>query len=77
MLACEHIGIAPKIAYLPRGMDPVPLIVSKNLCRRHMSPSQRALVAARMVTLAGKGRPSEIDQYDQLVILISMTSIAL
>ena len=60
LLACEHIGIAPKISHFPRDMDPTAYIVSKNLVRRHMTPSQRALVAARMVTVTGRGRPSEI-----------------
>ena len=58
LLACERAGIVPKIAYLPRGMDPAAYIVSMHFLRRHMTPSQRALVAARMVTLTVSGRPS-------------------
>ena len=58
LLACDRAGIAPKIAHLPRGMDPAAFIVSKNLCRRHMNSSERALVAARIVTLTASGRPS-------------------
>ena len=41
-------------------MDPVKLIVSANLHRRHQSASQRAMSAARLANIASSGRPGKI-----------------
>lgn len=55
-LACEEAGVAPTYKDYD-GDDPLAFVISKNLHRRHLSESQRALVAAEISNL-DVGRPS-------------------
>lgn len=48
--ACQAIGLKPKTKDY-KGDDPVGHVISLNLTRRHLSESQRAMVAAKMATL--------------------------
>jgi ParB family transcriptional regulator, chromosome partitioning protein len=48
--ACGLIGCEPKLEEYG-GSDPLAYVVSLNLKRRHLDPSQRAMVAARLETL--------------------------
>ena len=58
--ACEELGIAPKVREVDSALDdPIGLVLSLNLHRRHLSESQRAMVAARITTLR-QGRRSDL-----------------
>lgn len=48
--ACRMAGVEPK-AEVFCGTDPVAFVVSKNLHRRHLNESQRALVAASLANM--------------------------
>jgi N6-adenosine-specific RNA methylase IME4 len=50
LAACELAGVEPSYNVY-RGDDPVGFVVSLNLKRRHLSESQRALVAAKIANL--------------------------
>lgn len=49
-LACCMEGIEPRFEQFDGG-DPLAFVLSKNLCRRHLDASQRAMVASRLATL--------------------------
>lgn len=53
--ACVEAGVEPHFEEFD-GEDPVAFVVSKNVARRHLDESQRALAAARIATLQ-RGRP--------------------
>lgn len=61
--ACLELGIEPQICEMDPEFDPVPVIISLNLHRRHLDPSQRAMVAAALANLkrgqVGNGRKVE------------------
>lgn len=46
--ACEEAGVEPRFVELPGDVDPLAWIVSHNLHRRHLSPSQRAMLGAKL-----------------------------
>jgi N6-adenosine-specific RNA methylase IME4/ParB-like chromosome segregation protein Spo0J len=48
--ACRAAGVEPVYAAFT-GDDPATFVLSQNLARRHLGPSERAMVAARMVNL--------------------------
>ena len=47
--ACLDLDIDPRYDILPLDTDTLAYVIAKNLNRRHLSESQRALIAARMV----------------------------
>jgi len=53
--ACEQLGIEPDESELMDETDPVAWVVSHNLHRRHLTESQRAMVAAKLATMKHGG----------------------
>jgi hypothetical protein len=53
---CSELGIETQCVDLPDGVDPVQFVVSKNLHRRNLSKSQRAVAAIRSQELQEKLR---------------------
>jgi ParB-like nuclease domain len=49
-LACVRAGIEPRFTTYT-GDDPVGFVISKNLQRRHLTASQRAIIAAKLATM--------------------------
>lgn len=49
--ACEELGIKPDIAEIEECPDPVGFVLSKNLHRRHLTESQRAMIAAKVANI--------------------------
>lgn len=49
--ACELLGIVPQFETWSNGEDPHAYVVSKNLHRRHLNESQRAMVAGRIADM--------------------------
>ena len=45
--ACHAAGVTPRYVEFD-GKDPAAFVLSQNLARRHLGPSERAMVAARM-----------------------------
>jgi DNA N-6-adenine-methyltransferase (Dam) len=58
--ACTETGIEPRFEVF-NGADPLAFVVSLNLARRHLSESQRAIVAAKIATLKD-GQRSDLVQ---------------
>jgi hypothetical protein len=57
--ACAEVGEEP-IAAEFKGDDTLGYVISRNLRRRHLNASQRAMAAARTANLPGRGRPGKI-----------------
>jgi hypothetical protein len=55
--AAHELGIVCQTVVY-EGPDPIGFVLSQNLHRRHLTTSQRAMVAAKVATL-GEGRPSK------------------
>lgn len=54
--ACVDLGMQPDLEYF-NGGDPVAFVISKNIHRRHLDTSQRAMVAAKLATMK-RGDPA-------------------
>jgi hypothetical protein len=63
--ACEELGILPKYVNWDGPGSPSDYVLARNLNRRHLNESQRAMVAARL-SRVGKGRPSKNAQIQAL-----------
>lgn len=49
--ACRVAQVEPAFETLPDDLDPIAYVVSRNLRRRHLSESQRAMIAAKVATM--------------------------
>jgi hypothetical protein len=49
-LACEHLGLTPKVEQYD-GHDPVTFVISANLKRRHLTQTQKAEIALKAIPL--------------------------
>jgi hypothetical protein len=58
--ACIELDIEPEVIELPEDADPVAFICSLNVHRRHLSTSQRAMIAGMLADLENGKRPSQI-----------------
>jgi ParB-like chromosome segregation protein Spo0J len=58
--ACGKAGVEPRYVEFD-GKDPAAYVLSQNLARRHMDPSQRAMVAARMANLKWGQRADRVE----------------
>lgn len=56
MMACQALGIEAEWCELDSDDDPVAYVVSHNLHRRHLSTSQRAMVAAKLADMRSGAR---------------------
>lgn len=54
--ACEMAGVEPIFHELPDDTDPWKYVLTANLHRRHLTPSQRGIVAGKIANM-GVGRP--------------------
>lgn len=57
--ACYIAGVAPRTVAFD-GPDPLAFVIAKNLARRHLSTSQRAIIAARLSGEPAQGRRSDL-----------------
>lgn len=57
--ACTAVGVEPRYREWNGEGSLVSFVVSLNLKRRHLSESQRAMVAAKIANVDGRGRPQE------------------
>ena len=46
--ACDELGLTPWFEDLPEGVNPIRYLIAKNGSRRHMTPSERAVAAAKL-----------------------------
>jgi hypothetical protein len=48
---CYELNIDPPTTTLPQGVDPIDFVVSANINRRHLTGTQRGMVAASLATM--------------------------
>lgn len=57
--ACKELGVKPIAVSISDSGDPLTYVISHNLHRRHLTESQRAMVAAKIATME-VGRPPKV-----------------
>lgn len=59
VMACDEAGVTPRFVHLPPETDPVAYVLAKNVLRRNLTQSQKAIVAYRLWGQLKRGRPSK------------------
>lgn len=68
--ACEQLGIQPNIGELDGDLDPVQYVLSHNLHRRHLTETQRSMVAAKLANLRnGQKKVTQAESIDSATSL--------
>jgi DNA modification methylase len=75
--ACLELGIQPDTAELDDASDPYIYVISHNLHRRHLSTSQRSMVAAKLATLKKGGDRKSEDFKGQICTSIDEAALQL
>lgn len=63
--ACEAAGIEARYAPLPVGTDPIAFVIDKNLRRRHLNETQRAMAGSKLATMP-RGARTDIASIDAM-----------
>lgn len=66
-LACRDAGVEPRFREWDGVGSLVSFVVSLNLTRRHLTESQRAMVAAKLANVDSAGRPKEIASIEAII----------
>lgn len=72
--ACQEVGVTPRVQEY-HGDDPLALVISLNLQRRHLSESQRAMVAAKLANMPRGGDGSNQHGSKSANLQISATPV--
>ncbi len=60
--ACAELGLQPRFAKLPQGLDPLEFVLDKQGLRKELNKSQRALFGYRLSRHSTVGRPRKGDE---------------
>ena len=74
--ACAEAGVQPRFHHLADDDDPLRYVLAKNALRRHLTESQRAVVAHRLSAGSAPGRPRKQDNVANLPISFTMQQAA-
>jgi len=69
-LACQQLGIEPKVCVYQGTLSPVEFVISRNLHRRHLTSSQRAVLALDVLSqleAEAKQRQVEAGKHKQII----------
>lgn len=79
LLACERAGLEPitRTWGNPKGLSVTTFIISANLHRRHLSPSQRAMIAEKLATLSDGQTKSQVGKFAEPVLTQDEAALAL
>ena len=56
---CDELGVEPRFTELGDDVDPLKYVLAKNLARRHLDASQRAVIAYKLSAWSKPGRRQE------------------
>jgi N6-adenosine-specific RNA methylase IME4 len=73
--ACRAAGVTPRYVDFD-GKDPASFVLSQNLARRHLGPSERAMVAARMANLKWGQRADRVEGSIDLSTAAKLVSVS-